>query len=118
MYKDVDFVCFFFSEMKFLILLTSLLALASANVLRPSQMKITQCALVRCGYGAVCEVDENDQASCVCRMECKNEEDLPFCGEDGTQYDNMCQIEKKICEAQRMINYLPGKCTGECYKDW
>lgn len=97
--------------MKIWLLLLPLLAGANANVLRPA--RITQCAAVRCAYGAVCEIDENGDPRCVCQMNCEGSISLPFCGEDGIQYDNMCEIEKKICEAQRMIDYMPGMCLGK-----
>ena len=65
------------------------------------------CAFVKCKYPSRC-VD----GVCGCNYKCKNKKELPFCGEDGKEYKNMCEAKKSMCEAGTEIYIVPGKCQG------
>ena len=74
---------------------------------------IDDCASMRCGYYSKCVVDGNGKGKCVCDFDCDKKQELPFCDADGNQYKNMCEIRKRICEAESEFFYVPGKCQGK-----
>ncbi|XP_022100567.1 agrin-like isoform X2 [Acanthaster planci] len=69
------------------------------------------CSAIRCGYGAVCLVVENE-TTCSCDRMC-TDEDRPVCGTDEVTYGNACLLKQAACEQQKEIRIeSEGLCNG------
>jgi len=55
-----------------------------------------KCAIVECGLGERCILDENREAKCVCSQVCTTDYS-PVCATNGRTYSNICTMEVEAC---------------------
>lgn len=55
-----------------------------------------KCAVVECGMGERCILDENLEAKCVCSQVCTADYS-PVCSTNGRTYSNVCTMEVEAC---------------------
>lgn len=77
------------------------------------------CLKLNCNYGSECEVTRNARnATCKCVDRCYSYGDSidsrPVCGNDGVDYDSLCELRRASCQkgANILVKYY-GKC-GKC----
>ena len=71
------------------------------------------CQQLDCRLGAVCVLDENEEASCVCDFQCPKSV-KSVCGSDDLTYDNDCERASAQCKLQTKIDLVK---NGPCVKD-
>ena len=68
---------------------------------------------MECRLGAVCVLDENEEASCQCDFQCPKSV-KSVCGSDELTYDNDCERASAQCKLQTKIDLIK---NGPCVKD-
>ncbi|XP_020912861.2 uncharacterized protein LOC110250602, partial [Exaiptasia diaphana] len=70
------------------------------------------CINKTCEYFGVCQAISAGVAQCVCVTQCPSYQDL-VCASNGRTFDNMCALEREICQTQGNYSYYhPGSCQG------
>ncbi|KXJ05122.1 hypothetical protein AC249_AIPGENE2219, partial [Exaiptasia diaphana] len=70
------------------------------------------CINKTCEYFGVCQAMSASVAQCVCVTQCPSYQDL-VCASNGRTFDNMCALEREICQTQGNYSYYhPGSCQG------
>lgn len=72
------------------------------------------CIDVVCDYYAICEAYGPKDARCVCPKTCDEFEDQK-CGDDGVTYQNLCYLQKAICEKRVNITVVH---DGPCFRKY
>ncbi|XP_028517873.1 uncharacterized protein LOC110248715 [Exaiptasia diaphana] len=70
------------------------------------------CINKTCEYFGVCQAMSASVHQCVCVTQCPSYQDL-VCASNGRTFDNMCALEREICQTQGNHSYYhPGGCQG------
>jgi Kazal-type serine protease inhibitor domain. len=97
------------SQQIILILTTAIILIASINLTEASngfvanfRREASVCRNKRCPVGHKC-IEVGGDVDCICDHQCSQTKSTgPICA-DGVTYKNLCHLQMKICQEQRII---------------